>query len=832
MKKTSMIFLLLAIPALVFAQQPETVPTVLRDKKGVIQAMEFSESDGSKGITDKEFLRDYLKVSADDGFVKANDKRRSAEFTDDHFDQFYKSVKVEGAGYNFHYKNGKIFYAHGHYVKIDNLDVVPSLTPEKAKSQFAAHKNIPESDISKFTTELLIRQIASRDSASYLVYKVLLYANNSANNEVGIVDAKTGAVLDTEPLFLHAASHSDRVTNGPVSKPAVSSGKSLLPPATGTFATRYSGNRTAATFNDLPTFRLLDETRASVIHTWNMQGGYDFSLRAELTDNDNTWTAAEHSPTENDMALDVHWVLQQIFDRMNTFHSVNSFNDPAVGAGFPIDAHIRYGNTVNDQDNAGWSPTANLLMFGDGAVTFRPVASVDAVAHEYGHGMTDFQIGWSGTGDQGAFNEGLSDIWGAIMQHRITGGNIWQIGEQIMVSNPCLRDLQNTNSLNVRQPMADTYGTTQYNSASNVYVRSGVLSHWAYLLANGGSGTNGMGGTYNVYGIGMDQLENLIVRAVFGNFLDNTTTYAQVRTGMINAARAQCGNQNGVLVRQVINAWAAVNVGAVGTDWQPIVAGPDIICPNATYTVTNLPEGASITWSTTSASAATITSGGVATRNGSYNGPVTIRAVIADECGTIVITKAVNVGKPVISFKVDGQPFTNGQICSGHLAFIDVVGHDPANSYSWSLQSGSSGSLSGSGPSASFQNYSIACSAISVTASNSCGTTNTGLTICTRECSGMAFKVFPNPASDFVTVQVEHPESLDAMPEELVLYSEKSGGAVRSVSVREVFEKKAFKDGNKIEINVKDLPRGTYYLHVIPGKASSQKTERIRILLK
>jgi hypothetical protein len=154
------------------------------------------------------------------------------------------------------------------------------------------------------------------------------------------------------------------------------------------------------------------------------------------------------------------------------------------------------------------------------------------------------------------------------------------------------------------------------------------------------------------------------------------------------------------------------------------------------------------------------------------------------------------------------------------------------NSYTWSLQSGSNGSLSGSGPSATFSNYTIQCSGISVVASNSCGTTNTGLTICTKNCLMAAYNVYPNPAKDYLNITFEDAKTLAALPEQIILYSDKSTAPVRSVLVKDIYNQGAFKNGNTIELQVKDLPRGNYYLHVVPGKDSEQKADKIRIVLE
>ena len=278
-----------------------------------------------------------------------------------------------------------------------------------------------------------------------------------------------------------------------------------------------------------------------------------------------------------------------------------------------------------------------------------------------------------------------------------------------------------------------------------------------------------------------------------------------------------------------LNAYAAV----LSAMPPAFIAGPQQICPSASYSITNMPAGATVSWSSSNTSILTINSStGAATRVG--NGQVTITAIIqyTAGCTAFRLTKNVNVGKPIISFTVNGQPFQNGQVCAGQLQSIDVVGHDPMNSYSWSLQAGSGASFSGSGPSASFVDYNIACSGISLVAPNSCGTTNTGLTICTRSCFMAAYHVYPNPAKDYLDITFEDTKVLATLPEQIVLYSEKSTAPVKTVIVKDIYSQGTFKNGNTIELQVKDLPRGNYYLHLIPGKDSDQKTDKIRILLE
>jgi Zn-dependent metalloprotease len=616
MKKIILSALAIGFYVFSFAQSKTIDPKITIDKNGIIQSVEFPDSIDKSKIPSSsiEFINKFIKPTENEYFKLEPSKVKKKDFRNEHYDQYFKAIKVEGAGYNFHYKNGKLFYAHGNYIKIENLSVTPSITEERAKDCFIEYKNIPIDSVTGYISELLIKNVSDEQNPlPQLVYKIYLHANHENNNEVGYIDAHSCKVLLTEPSLLDWA-------------------------ATGTFATRYSGARQAITQNYTGAFHLADSTRGAIIHTWNLNGSTNIQNRIELSDNDNNWTAAEHSANENDMGLDVHWALQQIYDRLNNVHGINSFNNN----GFAIDAHIRYGTFDSDRDNAAWNPTLNHLVFGDGAVKFRPVACIDAVAHEFGHGITDFQIGWGVTGDPRAFHEGLSDIWGVILESRIRPNSTWQIGEQITLNHACLRNIQNTNDPNAMQPIANTFGSSQYNSGDS-YVRSGVFSHWFYLLVNGGSGTNDVGNVYTVYGMGMDVAEDLIVEAVFNNFLDNTTTYAGIRTGMINAATAMCG-ANSLLVRQVENAWYAVGVGAQSS--QASLSGASSVCASGTnFTVNNLPTGCTINWSYSANLQSYGSGSNYISLRAIGSGSGWVRATLNSGCGQITLPqKNVHVG--------------------------------------------------------------------------------------------------------------------------------------------------------------------------------------------
>lgn len=498
--------------------------TIHKGKNGTISSVEFSGKEKNTPTRAKQFFEEYLEAKPDDQFIKRPIKPNREGFSHEHYEQYYKGVKVDGAGYNFHYTNGRMYLANGHYVKVRNLNATPTRSRGAALQAFISFKKIEKETIADTVISLLVKEIADVTATDtlisvQLVYRIYLESNHPNNNEVGYVNAHTGKVVLTEPRLMDLA---------------------------GTFATRYNGSQQADTNPVSGGHRLFDNTRGTSIHTLNLQNNSTIvSDAVELIDNDNNWTSVEHASNNNDMGLDIHWALQKIYDYFNSKHNIKGYDNPMSGTGQPINAFVRYGTNTEQRDNAFWNPTLKVFLFGQGVNDFRPLASLDVVGHEFGHAITTYQIGWGIAGDQIVFHEGLSDIWGAILEHRIRPSAAWRIGEQVTLNKPYLRNIQNPKDVNAMQQIADTYLSPLYNRTDSdylPYVRSGVFSHWFYILANGKSGTNDIGNSYSVTGIGMDLAEELIVEAVFNNYLNGTTTYPAIRTAMINAATAIFGS--------------------------------------------------------------------------------------------------------------------------------------------------------------------------------------------------------------------------------------------------------------------------------------------------
>lgn len=89
------------------------------------------------------------------------------------------------------------------------------------------------------------------------------------------------------------------------------------------------------------------------------------------------------------------------------------------------------------------------------------------------------------------------------------------------------------------------------------------------------------------------------------------------------------------------------------------------------------------------------------------------------------------------------------------------------------------------------------------------------------------YTISPNPASESVTLVFEELIDPKGIPEYIELLHENSTIPVRTLKVAESDFQNIKRNNNKLSLNVSDLPRGTYYLHVSYGDRKEPNTHRV-----
>jgi Zn-dependent metalloprotease len=601
-KKFTILFYLLVLSFGLFSQVKDE-EIVLKDQKGKPSLIKFKDTKvNSDEFAVKSFLKTQFELSVNDNY-KSEETIIEQEFKSEKFQQYYRGMKVEYGILKVVSRNNKLKTINGRHVEIKEINTIPKLTEEEALKialdhvgaerymwQDESNEQLLKSDLNDQNAtyypigELVIieKDLFGKNSIPVLAYKFDIYASYPVSRNYIYVNANDGEVVFQNPIIKNVQ---------------------------GTANTRYSGQRDIETQLSSSQYRLRDYSRGNGVETFNMNNGTSYSNVSDFVDNNNDWTAAEyHNTDKDDAALDAHWGAEMTYDYFWVKHRRNSYN----GSGAALKNYV-HANLVamgySSNDNAFWD--GQRMTYGDGSWLCDALTSIDVVAHEIGHGVCSQTANLAYQKESGAINEGLSDIWGAMVEYYAAPEKqTYLIGEDIMLTGNAIRSMSNPNMYS--QP--DTYGgtnwvnqdgctATRYNDYCGVHTNGGVLNHWFFILAEGHSGTNDIGNSFNISGVGKDRAAKIVYRAE-SMYFTSTTDFNQARELTIQAADDLYGDNSDV-VYHVAYAWYAVGVGSQPSPVSHYIQGPTQLTPgysamyyinpylNATNYVWTIPSGCS-----------------------------------------------------------------------------------------------------------------------------------------------------------------------------------------------------------------------------------------------
>ena len=269
-------------------------------------------------------------------------------------------------------------------------------------------------------------------------------------------------------------------------------------------------------------------------------------------------------------ALDVHWGMEKTYDFYKNIFGRNSFDGTGSTIKNFLNPSFLQSSQGNDPNNAFAMPSPyNVMCYGMGDGSFmKQVVALDVTGHEYSHMVVD-NNGFGGLtyqAESGALNESFADIFGTCIEFYSRPSNAnWLMGEDVMASAPNLRSLSNPNQ--GYQPQPDTYNGTYWTSTSStqdhggVHTNSGVQNYWFYLLSQGGTGTNDLGNSFSVTGIGINQARKIAYKNLTTYIGGANATYLDAYNGSLLAAEAIYGNPS-TQYSAVRAAWYAVGIGS------------------------------------------------------------------------------------------------------------------------------------------------------------------------------------------------------------------------------------------------------------------------------
>lgn len=633
------------------------------NENGSVSFLSFERRESMPSFKDiPTIFKDSLGIDGDHSLVLRRTERDELGFEHQYYDQYFRRTPVEYGGYSVHLKDGNISYITGILqpvqTKISDFKLseaeafTAALKIIGAKSYIwdeegseSAVRNIPKGE------RTIVRDILRGGKEYRPAYKFSIYALSPHSNKIYYIDAQDGHLLYAEQLIKHA----DKTKEGKGVEAYLnkSSGqKAYFANAAGTGATRYSGNQAFTTDSFSGGYRLRETRSGVTIQTLNMLNqGKNYAGAYDFTDQDNSWTAAEHNNTnKDDAALDAHWGAEKVFDYFKNVHGRNSWNNQGGAILNYVHASLTSMGYSNN-DNAFWD--GQRMTYGDGSSSFYPLTSLDVVAHEIGHGVMSSSANLAYRNESGALNEGFSDIWASAVESTYAPNkNIWQIGEDISVWGIPLRSMSDPKSAGQPNTYGGTYwyqvsGCTPSNQTDQcgVHTNSGVLNYWFYLLVTGGSGTNDLGNAYSLSGIGMENAAKIAYRAMSVIITNQEANYAVARSATIQAAKDLFGAGSCQEIA-VTAAWYAVGVGS-SYPANLTISGATTACSGQTYSTGD----SGTTWSVTTLAGSnctlSATSGSSVTLNFSFPGKALLKAT-KTVCGVQTsVTKEVYYGAPL-----------------------------------------------------------------------------------------------------------------------------------------------------------------------------------------
>lgn len=168
--------------------------------------------------------------------------------------------------------------------------------------------------------------------------------------------------------------------------------------------------------------------------------------------------------------------------------------DSIDNLGMDLILNVHFGT---DYMNAFWDGDEMTFGDGDGQIFVSFAKSLDVVAHELAHGVTQFTANLIYQGQSGALNEHFSDVFGTAITQYANGETAhtadWLIGDEIMgpeLYGEALRSMKEPgtaydNPLLGKDPqpshMKDYYDGSEDNGG--VHINSGIFNKVFYLVA-------------------------------------------------------------------------------------------------------------------------------------------------------------------------------------------------------------------------------------------------------------------------------------------------------------------------------------------------------------
>lgn len=538
--------LALAVPiGTASAQEASTSAKPL--KRGLTEGVQsgfLSQDQDVLNFAASRFAGTNARTAAGPQFMVRNKKVDSTGQTHYLLQRSYKNIPVYGEYMQVNLNGSKKVYSVQNSASaamdLSDVNATPELTSSEAIEAFKTSLEAElgssielETRLGKITTPKPTAKlnIYPYNGQNYLAYEVSLsFVQPKFGDWIGYVDATSGAVIDQYNKLNEAAMSNASGSGRGYDGKSKSLKVAKVQDTDGTF------------------YIMADQTNPSFMGTFDYQNSYFDPNPA----NDEYYFINSKTTAFNDpAAVDAHFNTNLVYQ----FYKTNYGRESIDGKGMDILSFVHVDANGQPMDNAFWYGDAMFYGDGSGDLSDGGVncmsCSLDVVAHELTHGVTEYTVGLEYRNQSGALNEAISDIMASVID-----SDDWEMGEN--TGNPA-RSLANPGKYGQPAAMSEYVYLPDDEQHDNggVHYNSGIPNHAAYLIATKIDKANiGLNGR--------KVLGQLTYNILNYHLLSPTANFAEAKDAYIEAVKTLPGltqAKKDTISSKVRDAWLEVGVG-------------------------------------------------------------------------------------------------------------------------------------------------------------------------------------------------------------------------------------------------------------------------------
>ncbi|WP_162984987.1 M4 family metallopeptidase [Mesonia aquimarina] len=472
-----------------------------------------------------------------------NDKHEFKEIVENNdenkkiLQHYYKEIKVSESIIIVHTESNYVKTINGRITEFSDIKTTLDINEDQAFEKAKEYLNVTEL-IQSYPIETVIATVSNNETRKIkTVQKVRIDSYSPFEMCNVLVDATTGEIFNKINLVAHAD--------------VPGTGQTLYSGSQSITCDSYEGNyRLRETGRNIQTYNATNATNLT-------SGG--FTGATDYINSSTTWSS--------NPAIDVHWGMEVTYDFYLNEIGRDSYDNNGGLIRQYLNSPLTQANQGGDPNNAfALEAPYNMMVYGLGDGQFmNPVVGLDVEGHEFTHLVinNNGNGGLTYQGESGALNESFADIFGICVEFYSGVDPDWLIGENIIISGSFFRSMSDPNG--GEQP--DTYNGNYWVDPNDlffdnggVHINSGVQNYWFYLLAEGGVGTNDLGDSYSVSGVGLANARDIAYHSLT-NYLPPNASFFDAYYGSLQAAEDLFGNSSAEYIA-VEEAWYAVGIGS------------------------------------------------------------------------------------------------------------------------------------------------------------------------------------------------------------------------------------------------------------------------------